>query len=126
MVQTMAELIDATFLALCADGDFAPLLVDDVLVLGTDPQEWWEGRAAVVKAMHAQFAQLGAATIEPEGDRRVREHGGVAWFAEHAAVGFGDRTFRIRMSGVAIREGSDWRLAQLQSAPAMDALPLPS
>ena len=126
MVQTISELIDATFLALSADGDFAPLLVDDVLIIGTDPHEWWEGRAAVVEAMHAQFAQLGAATMQSEGDRRIREHGDVAWFAEHAAVGFGDQTFRIRMSGVAVREGSDWRFAQLQAAPAMEALPFTS
>lgn len=124
MVQTLTELIDTTFLALCADDDVSALLADDVLVLGTDPQEWWEGRVAVADAMRAQVAQLGPATMSPEGDRRVREKGDVGWFAEHALVGFGDQTFRMRMTGVAVRQDGGWRFAQLQAAPAMEPLPV--
>jgi ketosteroid isomerase-like protein len=124
MVQTMDELIDATSSALGTGGDVTPLLVEDVLMLGTDPQEWWEGRAAAMDALHAQFAQLGLASNKPEGDRRVREHGDVAWFAEHASVTVHDQTFRLRLSGVAVRHGQDWRFAQFQVAPASDPLPI--
>lgn len=125
MVRTVDELIDGAFLALCSGEGYDPLLTDDVLVIGTDPTEWWEGRELVDEAMRAQFQQLGAATMEPEGDRRVRERGDVAWFAEHAVVGFRNNTYRMRMSGVAVRDGGEWRFAQLQAAPAMEPLPLP-
>jgi len=124
-VQSLTELIDVTFLALCRNEVLPSMLVEDVLVLGTDPDEWWDGLPALTQAMKAQYAQLEQASAEHEGDRRVREHGDVAWFAEHVVVGFGDSTYRMRMSGVAVRQDGEWRFAQLQAAPAIDALPLP-
>lgn len=113
------ELLDRVTTAMADGADLSPYLVEDVLLMGTDPDEYWEGRDTALAALAQQDEALGRPTFASEGDRRVRTHGDTGWVAEHLGATFGDSTMRMRMTGVAVR-GDDgrWRFAQLQAAPA--------
>lgn len=125
MAASMDELVEVTVQAMVSGGDLSPHLTDDVLMMGTDPEEYWEGREAVVAAHAKQDETLGRPAFTPEGDRRVRVNGDTAWLAEHVQVRFGESTMRMRMTGVAVREAdAEWRFAQLQAAPAQDPVVL--
>jgi ketosteroid isomerase-like protein len=119
------ELLDRVTRAMADGADLSPYLVEDVLVMGTDPDEYWEGRDAVVAALAAQDETLGRPAFASEGDRRVRSHGDIGWVAEHLGATFRDSTIRMRMTGVAVRGGDGrWRFAQLQAAPAQEPVAL--
>ena len=87
---------------------------DDVLVIGTDPDEWWQGRDTVIGVYRAQQAemgdQVGISTLELES---AREIGDAGWFAGrlHLKVPTGD--LPLRVSGVARRRGDDWRIVHI-------------
>lgn len=125
MAASMDELVESTIEAMVSGGDLAPHLTEDVLMMGTDPDEYWEGREAVVAAHAKQDQVLGRPTFTAEGDRRVRANGDTAWMAEHVQVRFRESALRMRMTGVAVREGDGhWRFAQLQAAPAQEPVAL--
>ena len=124
MAASMQELITGIYAATSSGGDPTPYLVEDVLVIGTDPDEWWEGRDTVLANLERQGETLGLPTMERGSDLRVREFGDTAWFAEHVQATFGDTTVRVRMTGVAVRQDGEWRFAQFQAAPAMEAVQL--
>jgi hypothetical protein len=125
MAETVPELIDQLSTALRGDAELMRSIVeDDVLLLGTDPGEEIEGAAAAVAAMAGQAESLGPVTFTSEGDRRVRERGDVAWFAEHGSMRLGERSLRVRLTGVAVRRSGGWRLAQVQAAPCQVAVDL--
>ena len=118
MAETVQELLDQLAAALGGDAEgMRSIVEDDVLLLGTDPGEEIEGAAAAVAAMAGQAESLGPVVFASEGDRRVREAGEVAWFAEHGSLRFGERSLRVRLTGVAVRRSGRWRLAQVQAAP---------
>jgi ketosteroid isomerase-like protein len=125
MAASMDELVESTIQAMAGGGDLAPLLTEDVLVMGTDPDEYWEGRETAVAAQAKQDEVLGRPTFTAEGDRRVRVHGETAWYAEHMQVQFGEGSLRMRLTGVAVLEDDgQWRFAQVQAAPAQEPVPL--
>lgn len=125
MTTSVDELVEATIEAMAGGGDLAPFLTDDVLMMGTDPDEYWEGREVSVAAHARQDEALGRPTFDLEGDRRVRTNGDTAWFAEHVLIRFGESSFRMRMTGVAVREADgQWRFAQVQAAPAQEPIAL--
>ena len=125
MAASMDELVDVTVQAMASGGDLSSHLTEDGLMMGTDPDEYGEGREAALEAHGRQDETLGRPTFTSEGDRRVRVNGDTAWLAEHVQVRFGESTMRMRMTGVAVREAdSQWRFAQLQAAPAQDPVAL--
>ena len=125
MAASMDELVDGLMEAMVNGSDLSPLLTEDVLMMGTDPDEYWEGRQNVAAAYAEQYRTLGQPTFRAEGDRRVRHNGDTAWLAEHVQVTFGAFSLRLRMSGVAVREGDgQWRFSQVQAAPAQDPVAL--
>lgn len=118
MPKTVNELLDLTTTALLGDAEVVRSVVDDdVLLLGTDPGEEFEGASAAVAAMAGQIESMGKATFHSEDDRRVRELSDVAWFSEHGHMRFGQQSLRVRLTGVAVRREGEWKLAQLQAAP---------
>lgn len=125
MAASVEELLDLTVEAMAGGGDLSPLLTEDVLMMGTDPDEYWEGREASIAAHAKQDEVLGRPTMTTEGDRRIRQHGDTAWFVEHVQVSFGESALRMRMTGVAVREDDgEWRFAQVQAAPAQEPVAL--
>lgn len=119
MPGTVQELLDAVIEAVASDADrLRELCDDDVLVLGTDPGEEYDGVTEAVDAMRQQAQAIGPARWLSEGDRRLRQRSDVAWFAEHGRLDFGARGgARVRLTGVAVQGPDGWRVAQAQVAP---------
>jgi ketosteroid isomerase-like protein len=79
-VEQLRELLTELYAAF-SSGDPAAWvdhLTDDVLGVGTDPDEWWEGRDIVVKVGTAQVAQLANAGMQVMGGTpRIFDHGSI-------------------------------------------------
>lgn len=120
MSGSVRELLELAYERLASGQGVADLIQHDALLLGTETAEWWEGRQAVLAALETQDASIGRPRITRDGDLRVREHGDVAWFAEHATLRFGNDDLRVRLTGVAVRDSNGWLLAQFQAAPLDD------
>jgi len=89
----------------------------DMLAIGTDPAEWWEGDRAV-KAWQAQIETFDdSLTFVPSGHAKGWVEGTVGWAAEEftmttpvaADVG-------VRTTGVWHREDDGWRLIQFHAS----------
>jgi SnoaL-like domain len=93
---------------------FASLLANDetVLMIGTDPQEWWSGRNTVIEALKALVPQTSDMELLP-GHPEAFAHGDVAWFADRPVWRLADGTeVPFRMTGVVIREATGWKMLQ--------------
>ena len=89
----------------------------DLLAIGTDPAEWWEGDRAT-GAWRAQLEVFDdTLKLEPLGHAQGFLEGTVGWAAEEfsmtSPVGAG---FGVRLTGVWHREGEDWRLIQCHAS----------
>jgi hypothetical protein len=89
----------------------------DLLAIGTDPAEWWEGDRAVA-AWRAQLETFqGSLKLEPVGHAQGFAEGSVGWGAEEftmtSPVGAG---IGVRLTGVWHREGDDWKLVQCHAS----------
>ncbi len=67
---------------------FESLLANDetVLMVGTNPEEWWSGPNAVIEALRSLLPQTADLELLP-GHPQAFESGDVAWFADRARVG---------------------------------------
>jgi ketosteroid isomerase-like protein len=93
---------------------FESLLANDetVLMVGTDPEEWWSGPNAVIEALRSLLPQTADLELLP-GHPQAFESGDVAWFADRAAWVLPNRTeVPFRMTGVVIREAGGWKMLQ--------------
>jgi ketosteroid isomerase-like protein len=93
---------------------FQSMLANDetVLMIGTDPEEWWSGPNAVIEALRGLVPQTADLELLP-GHPQAFESGDVAWFSDRAAWRLPDRTeVPFRMTGVVIREGGGWKMLQ--------------
>ena len=98
-LDTVAELID--------DGE-------EVLVIGTDPEEWWKGRDTVLGVYRVQQAemgdQVGVSTLDLEMSEEI---GDVGWFAGRIRLQVPTGELPLRVSGTARRRGEEWRIVHL-------------
>jgi ketosteroid isomerase-like protein len=108
--QAVNELYDAL-----QSGDidtFASRLTDDAVVIGTDPDEWWQGRQAIAQAFGAQSeAMEGGFNVEP-GDIVGYALGDVGWFSARSAFVVEQGKVPFRHTGVLVRDGGGWKTAQ--------------
>jgi hypothetical protein len=87
---------------------------DDVLVIGTDEDEWIEGGDAVAAAWRSQDL----AGIEVD-DVRCYEEGTVAWMVAKVRFELANGTeLPARVTSVAHKEGADWKIVQSHSSAA--------
>lgn len=85
---------------------------DDVLGIGTDPNEWWDGTAALRDAFTTQTREMREAgmAVEP-GEVRVWQSGTVGWFADRPRIRLPDGSqVDTRVSGVCRRQADGWAL----------------
>lgn len=80
----------------------------ELVVVGTDPNEWWSGRPAVVSALNAQVIQLGGLPLKA-GDPIGWREGDVAWVADVPVMG---GFTKFRLTAVAVLR-DDWQFAQI-------------
>ena len=87
---------------------------DDVLIIGTDPNEWWRGRETVLAVYRAQQAEMGddvgISTLELE---TATEIGDAGWFAGRISLKVPTGELGLRVSGTARRRGEEWKIAHL-------------
>lgn len=89
------------------------LLAQDALVVGTDPNEWWDSREVVERNFRTQLEVTGGFPLEAE-DPVGYERGDVGWFALRFRFRFpGMPAIPTRMTGVVVRENGGWRATQM-------------
>jgi ketosteroid isomerase-like protein len=110
-VEAFVEAVYAAWASGDAD-TIASQLHDDVLLIGTDPREWWHGKAEVTRAFAEQAEALGGAGLPVEpGETTAHAAGDVGWFAGHLTFVIDDQPVHCRHTGVVVRDGSSWLLA---------------
>jgi hypothetical protein len=57
---------------------------DDVLLIGTDPNEWWASQARIVGMVKTQIEEMGGAVTIIPGDPQAFSEGTVGWVADQA------------------------------------------
>jgi ketosteroid isomerase-like protein len=111
------QLMDRVYQALSTD-DFESLerLISHktgLLWIGTDPNEWWEGAEAVMKAYRSQTAQMGGPVRITGGSATAYEQGDIAWVADRPSFLLSDgRTLPFRFTALWLREPEGWRIVQ--------------
>jgi hypothetical protein len=79
---------------------------DDVIGIGSDPEEWWEGRSVVAGIVTAQVHEISEGrTRLVAGDPRIFEHGDVFWSVDRPVLQLGDGTeVPMRVTFIAVAE----------------------
>lgn len=119
-IKTLLTTIYASF----GSGDssaWAGSLADDVMLIGTDEAEWWQGRDTVVPILEAQLSEMSAAGISfTGGEPVVGEAGDVVWAADRPTITLPDgSTSVLRATLVAVRQDGSLVIQQMHlSAPA--------
>jgi class 3 adenylate cyclase len=88
-----------------------------VLVIGTDPDEWWTG-SDVLEVWILQTREVGGFSAKP---RRLTAYciGNVGWVADEPLVTFGNGVeIRMRVTAVLVIERGHWRIAHWHASIA--------
>ncbi len=85
---------------------------DDVIGIGTDPDEWWEGRSAITGIVTAQVRETSEAGMRlVADDPRIYQHGDVVWSVDRPVLHLGDDAeIPMRVTLIAVVEGRTLRL----------------
>lgn len=114
--EELVQLTHAMYDAM-AKGDvdaFEAAAVDDVLVIGTDPQEWWTGRDAAAAAFRGQTEAMGGGFPVRAGNPVAYLQGDVGWVADRPSMTMPDgSTAEFRLTFVTVRTDGDWKVAQM-------------
>lgn len=85
---------------------------EGVLMIGTDPNEWWADYDTIITVNDAQIKEMGGIPIEA-GDPQAFNEGGVGWVADQAKVKLPDGTeIPFRLTGVLHKEDGNWKMVQ--------------
>jgi adenylate cyclase len=102
-----------------ASGDEAALLAavsqqQGVLVIGTDPAEWWSGYGAIKQVLNgAREDDDASGGVMSEAEVLAYEADSVGWAACRARVAFpGQAAIPLRVTCVCQREEGAWRVVQ--------------
>jgi len=84
-----------------------------LLVVGTDPREWWTGYPTAAERFATQIRELGGQLRIVPGDLRAYREGSVGWTADHPTFHLPDGTeLALRATGVFHQEDGAWRCVQ--------------
>jgi hypothetical protein len=85
---------------------------DGVLIIGSDPNEWWTGYDTITQVFKAQMREMGGVSCLP-GDPQAYRMGDVGWVADRPRFRLPDGTeLPVRMSIVFVKEDGAWKVAQ--------------
>lgn len=91
----------------------------DVLVIGTDPKEWWVGYDTIVRVFQTQFEEMGGGSglqFLP-GDTLAHSEGDVGWIADQPTLRIPDGPeIPMRFTAVCRREDGEWKIVQLHAS----------
>jgi ketosteroid isomerase-like protein len=101
-----------------ANGDIATIdrlfsSQDEALVIGTDPEERWNGHAEIVRVFKSQMEEMGGGFPMSVSTVEAHAEGSVGWAAARPVAQLPDGTqLPIRITGVLHREDGDWKVVQ--------------
>lgn len=85
----------------------------DVLVIGTDPNEWWADRDTAYHAFDTQMAEMGGGFPIVASDPVAFEEGSVGWAADRPRLRMPDGSEApFRLTLVFHRENDGWKVVQ--------------
>jgi hypothetical protein len=84
-------------------------VADDIIGVGTDSNEWWEGRSVVAKIAGAQIQEMSTAGVRLiAGEPHIVEQGNVIWSVDRPVLHLGDGTDTpLRVTAIAVSEGGN-------------------
>jgi hypothetical protein len=82
-------------------------VAEDALGVGSDPDEWWDGGAVVLRIGEAQVQEMGAAHVHVEpGTPKIFEQGDVFWAVDRPSISMpGGTPTPMRFTVIASRRG---------------------
>lgn len=93
--------------------DAATSRADGAMMIGTDPDEWWHGHQAIVKAFAEQTEAMGGGFPIVPGDLRCYSDGDVGSFSDRPSLQLPNGgALQARLTGVVRREDGQWRWVQ--------------
>jgi len=85
---------------------------DGVLVIGTDPNEWWTGYKTISNMLKAQAGEMSGITFV-EADPQAYSEGTVGWVADRFKFRMPDGSeIPCRLTGVFHQESGEWKIVQ--------------
>ena len=97
--------------------------LDGLLVIGTDPREWWADYESVMRALKAQAGELSETGLKIRRDQEVRayQEGSIGWVADRPIFVLPDGSeIEMRVTGVFIEHVDGWKLAQWHASFGVD------
>jgi hypothetical protein len=83
---------------------------EGVLIIGSDPNEWWTGYDTITQVFKAQMREMGGVRCLP-GDPQAYRMGDVGWVADRPRFQLPDGTeLPVRMSIVFVKEDGAWKV----------------
>jgi hypothetical protein len=87
-------------------------VADDVIGIGTDSDEWWEGRNVLTKVAATQVKEMSSSGVRlAAGEPHIVEHGDVVWSVDRPVLRLGDGTeIPLRVTIIAVSEAETLRI----------------
>ena len=83
---------------------------EGVLVIGTDPNEWWSSYATIIKLFKAQMEEMGGFSVSA-GMPQAYSEGTLGWAADRAKFKLPDGSeIPVRLTVVFRKESSEWKI----------------
>jgi SnoaL-like protein len=86
---------------------------EGVLVIGTDPGDWAEGRERWIAAREALTHSMEGLRLEAGEEPRGYEEGSIGWVADRPRAVLPDGTISTRLTGVLRQEDEEWRFVHI-------------
>lgn len=85
---------------------------EGVLIIGTDPSEWWLGHDTISRVYKVQLQEMRGITFVG-GDPQAYTDDNVGWVVDHPRLRLPDGTeIPFRSTSVFVREDGEWKLVQ--------------
>jgi hypothetical protein len=91
---------------------WASHIADDVIGIGSDPDEWWEGRTEFTRVVTTQLQEMSSAGVRmTAGEPRIFQHGDVVWAVDRPILHLGDGSnLPMRVTIIAISDAGTLRI----------------
>jgi ketosteroid isomerase-like protein len=101
------------YLGAIAKGDVKAidsLLAEEVILIGTDPAEWWTGHDTALRAFATQMEEMGGGFPIHESNPQGFADGNVGWACDQPVLTLPDGEVPLRVSAVFVKENGRWRV----------------
>jgi hypothetical protein len=86
---------------------------EGILVIGTDPGDWAEGRGRWIAAREALTHSMKGLRLEAGEEPQGYEEGSMGWVADRPTAVLPEGPISTRLTGVVRQEGREWRLVHV-------------